>query len=97
LKTLHTSCFERFFTFLAESAHASSSPNHFSVHSDLTTGIQLVDFIAYIISWNFRVKKLGKPKREELNELMSLIAGLRYRSLRKKDGKQYYIWSFTAV
>jgi len=72
-------------------------PEPFFVHSDLTTGIQIVDFIAYIISWNFRVKKLGKPKREELNGFMSLVAGLRYRSPRKRDGKQYYIWSFTAV
>jgi Protein of unknown function (DUF3800) len=29
-------------------------PEPFFVHSDLTTGVQIVDFVAYLLSWNFK-------------------------------------------
>jgi hypothetical protein len=37
-------------------------PEPFFVHSDLTTGVQVVDFVAYILSWNFRVTGLNNPQ-----------------------------------
>jgi hypothetical protein len=73
-------------------------PEPFFVHSDLTTGIQVVDFIAYIMSWNFRVGKLDKPQREELNKYLELIKPLRYRTTREiGDKAEYVVWSAVVV
>ncbi len=73
-------------------------PEPFFVHSDLTTGIQVVDFIAYIMSWNFRVGQLNKTSREELNRYVELIKPLRYRTTRKIGYiAEYVIWSVAVV
>lgn len=73
-------------------------PEPFFVHSDLTTGIQVVDFVAYILSWNFRVGKLTKEPREELNGYLELIKPMRYRTTREiGDVSEYVIWSVTVV
>jgi hypothetical protein len=73
-------------------------PEPFFVHSDLTTGIQVVDFVAYIMSWNFRVGKLNKAPREELNKYLDLIKPMRYRTIRKiGDVSEYVIWSVAVV
>lgn len=69
-------------------------PEPFFVQSDLTTGIQIADIIAYIISWGFRLKGMSEPKREELNEFVDLIKPLRYRSLREINGnRETEVWS----
>lgn len=73
-------------------------PEPFFVHSDLTTGIQIVDFIAYILSWNFRAGKLDKPCREELGSYLEFIKPMRYitqRDIGKED--PYTIWSIAIV
>lgn len=73
-------------------------PEPFFVHSDLTTGIQVVDFIAYIMSWNFRVGKLDKTPREELNKYLELIKPMRYRTTREIGNiSDYVIWSVAVV
>lgn len=73
-------------------------PEPFFVHSDLTTGIQVVDFVAYIMSWNFRVRKLDKAPREELNKYLELIKPLRYRTTREiGDKAEYVVWSVAVV
>lgn len=73
-------------------------PEPFFVHSDLTTGIQIVDFIAYILSWNFRVGTLTKPGRDELNQYIELLKPLRHRCTRKiGEIKEHLIWSVTIV
>ncbi len=73
-------------------------PEPFFVHSDLTTGIQVVDFIAYILSWNFRLDKLDKPKREELNGYNELVKSLRYKTIREiGDIQDHEIWSVCVV
>jgi hypothetical protein len=73
-------------------------PEPFFVHSDLTTGIQVVDFVAYIMSWNFRLGKLDKGPREELNKYLELIKPLRYRTTREIGGKaEYVVWSVAVV
>lgn len=73
-------------------------PEPFFVHSDLTTGIQIVDFMAYILSWNFRSGKLDKACRRELDPLLNIIKPLRYRTFREiDDGEEYEIWSISVV
>jgi hypothetical protein len=73
-------------------------PEPFFVHSELTTGIQVVDFVAYIMSWNFRVGKLDKASREELKKYLELIKPLRYRTTREiGDIIEYVVWSIVVV
>jgi len=73
-------------------------PEPFFVHSDLTTGIQVVDLVAYVLSWNFSDGLLSKPEREELNRLSEQIKLLRYRTTRQVGLiKDYDIWSITVV
>jgi hypothetical protein len=41
-------------------------PEPFFVHSDLTTGIQIADLVAYVISWGFRrIAGMEEPERTE--------------------------------
>ncbi|MBS1661905.1 MAG: DUF3800 domain-containing protein [Bacteroidetes bacterium] len=73
-------------------------PEPFFVHSDLTTGIQIVDFIAYIMSWNFRIGSLNKESRGELNEYLELIKPMRYLARRKiGPDREFLIWSVVVV
>lgn len=74
-------------------------PEPFFVHSDLTTGIQLVDLIAYVISWGFRgITDMTQPARTELEPFARQVCGLRHRSVREIDGNpEFGIWSFTFV
>jgi Protein of unknown function (DUF3800) len=41
-------------------------PEPFFVHSDLTTGIQIADLIAYCLSWAYRLAGMSEPARAEL-------------------------------
>lgn len=73
-------------------------PEPFFVHSDLTTGIQIVDFVAYILSWSCRFGKLIKPAREELNAYNELLQTIRYRTTREiGDIQDHVIWSISIV
>lgn len=72
-------------------------PEPFFVHSDLTTGVQVVDFMAYLLSWNFRVAGLNKPDRAELKRFLDQIKPLRYRTTREIGPKHHEIWSITVV
>jgi hypothetical protein len=73
-------------------------PEPFFVHSDLTTGIQLADLIAYVTSWGFRIKGMTEPKREELGELAELISDMRYRAVREiGENTSFSIWSFALI
>jgi hypothetical protein len=73
-------------------------PEPFFVQSRLLTGIQVVDFIAYILSWNFRAGKLNKEPREELNKYLALIKPMRYRTTREiGDSTEQVIWSVAVV
>ncbi len=65
-------------------------PEPLFVHSDLTTGIQVVDFIAYIISWNFRTQKLDRPKRQELDEFLQTVNKLDQKGVKKENGVGEY-------
>jgi hypothetical protein len=57
-------------------------PEPFFVHSDLTMGVQIVDFAAYILSWGFRIKGMSKPARSELQPLVSVLCDMRALSRR---------------
>lgn len=73
-------------------------PEPFFVHSDLTTGIQIADLVAYIISWGFRVGEMTKPKRDELDEFMNDICQIRHRAIREVNGNPcFVIWSFAVI
>ena len=73
-------------------------PEPFFVHSDLTTGVQIADLVAYVISWGFRTPQMTKPARAELSQLSSQVAGLRYRAIRERFGNPGFgIWSFAHI
>lgn len=73
-------------------------PEPFFVHSDLTTGIQIADLIAYILSWGFRLKGMTAESRPELGEFVELVKPLRYATTRDIEGKsEMPIWSVIYV
>lgn len=73
-------------------------PEPFFVHSDLTTGVQIADLIAYIITWGMRLRGMNKPARPELNKFIELIKPLRYLAEREVDTvPDMKIWSVCYV
>ena len=73
-------------------------PEPFFVHSDLTTGVQIADLVAYVISWGFRTPRMTKPARAELSRLVDQVARLRYRATRERLGNpEFDIWSFAHI
>jgi len=70
-------------------------PEPLFVLSELTTGIQLADLMAYIISWGFRLSAMSRPARSELRPFADQVASLRYRTVRERGGNPAFtIWSF---
>lgn len=61
-------------------------PEPFFVHSDLSTGIQIADVAAYLLSWGY-YKEAGdnSPTRSELIELAAAVKELVYKSLSGKS------------
>lgn len=57
-------------------------PEPLFVHSHLTTGVQIADLAAYLLSWGFRTTKLTKPSRDELRFFVDKLSGMRYKSVR---------------
>jgi len=73
-------------------------PEPFFVHSELTTGVQIADLVAYTISWGFRLKGMTEPRREELAELVNRVSEMRYRAVREvADNADFSIWSFSLI
>jgi hypothetical protein len=73
-------------------------PEPLFVHSELTTGVQIADLLAYCISWNFRTPKMTKPSRRELDRYSGVIARLRYRAVRNREGNpNFEIWSIAHI
>ena len=73
-------------------------PEPFFVHSDLTTGIQIADLIAYIVSWGFRTAQLVEPARDELKRFAQQVATLRFRVVREVGSNpNFVIWSFAVI
>lgn len=70
----------------------------FFVHSDLTTGVQIADLVAYVVSWAFRVGEINKPARQELSSFASQVAQLRHQATRNLNGNpNFKIWSFAHI
>lgn len=71
-------------------------PEPFFVHSDLTTGIQLADLVAYLISWNVRVGAMVEPARAELDVLGHQVVSGRHRAIIPRAGFEngFVVWSF---
>ena len=68
------------------------------MHSDLTTGIQVADLLAYILSWGWRLRSMTRPARPELAGFVAQICRLRYRAIREVDcNPQFTIWSFAFI
>ena len=74
-------------------------PEPLFVHSDLTTGIQVADLVAYTISWNVRVGDMDRESRPELDDLGRAILDLRYRAVRERLGypEGFAVWSFAVI
>ena len=73
-------------------------PEPLFVHSELTTGVQLADLVAYIVSWGFRTGGMTEPARPELAGLVDRVRLLRYRAVREKMGNpEFGIWSFAVI
>lgn len=73
-------------------------PEPFFVHSDLTTGIQIADLFAYLISWGVRVKGMSRPAREELASLAETVCTMRIRFVRDIGGNpEFGVWSFAVI
>ena len=90
----------RYFADTAVGRHRASRiiPEPFFVHSDLTTGVQIADLVAYVISWGFRTPRMVKPARAELSNFADQVARLRYRTTRDRLGNpQFEIWSFAHI
>ena len=72
-------------------------PEPLFVHSDLTTGVQLADLVAYIVSWQVRFRpNMTAPRREELADLGERVCNLRYLSRNREiEGVGVGdVWSF---
>lgn len=57
-------------------------PEPFFVHSELTTGVQVADLVAYTIAWAVRLTGQEEPGRPELAEMARLTLNLRYDTRR---------------
>jgi hypothetical protein len=73
-------------------------PEPLFVHSDLTTGIQIADLIAYTVSWGFRTPQMVRPHREELAPFAAQVGSLRQRFVRNMQGNpNFVVWSFAYI
>lgn len=91
---------DRYFkrTFKGQQRAGLIIPEPFFVHSELTTGVQIADLMAYTISWGVRVGGMDKPERAELQELSNKVCQMRYRTTREVDGNpDFQIWSFSVI
>jgi len=52
-------------------------PEPFFVHSHLTTGVQLADLVAYVISWGVREPGMTEPARPELAPYAAAVCALK--------------------
>jgi len=90
----------RYFKDTATGRHRAELiiPEPFFVHSDLTTGIQIADLVAYCISWCLRFAQMAEPTRDELKPYIEKILKLRHRATRNIRGNpNFVIWSIAYI
>ena len=72
-------------------------PEPLFVHSDLTTGVQIADLVAYVVSWEVRFgQNMIEARRQELEGYGEQVCGLRHLS-RHREIEGYGVgdvWSF---
>ena len=91
---------DRYFKLTARGRQRSSQilPEPLFVHSDLTTGVQVADLIAYIVSWGVRFPGMREAPRAELTSLAVQVCQLRYRTVREvEDNPNFVVWSFAII
>ncbi|MGH9785430.1 MAG: DUF3800 domain-containing protein [Terriglobia bacterium] len=91
---------DRYFKLTARGRQRSSQilPEPLFVHSDLTTGVQLADLVAYTISWGVRFGGMDAPVRAELNDLAQRVTQLRHRSIREvNQTPNFVVWSLAYI
>lgn len=93
---------DRYFKSTAKGRYRASQviPEPFFVHSDLTTGVQLADLAAYVLSWGFRgATGLNKPARHELGPYVRQVQRMRFKSMRDIGAgmTSIPIWSFSII
>jgi hypothetical protein len=91
---------DRYFKLTSKGRARSSRiiPEPFFVHSDLTTGVQIADLVAYIISWGFRLDNMTEPARGEMAGLVNQVCQLRHRAVREVgNNPNFVIWSFAVI
>jgi len=91
---------DRYFKYTYNGRRRSGQiiPEPFFVHSDLTTGIQIADLVAYLVSWGFRTRDMSRPRRDELIDLVNRVCSLRHRAVREVgDNPSFVIWSFAVI
>lgn len=85
-------------TAKGRSRSARILPEPFFVHSDLTTGVQLADLAAYVLSWAYRFGAMPEPERPELVPFASSLAAMRHRAVRQIEGNsRFQIWSICQI
>lgn len=73
-------------------------PEPFFVHSDLTTGVQLADLVAYLVNWGYREPGVTKSSRPELDEFVESVFSMRYKTTREiNSNPDFVIWSFALI
>ena len=73
-------------------------PKPFFAHGDLTTVIQVADFIAYVVAWGVQVSRTPPPSRENLGSCARQVMDLKYQSVREIDrNPNFKIWSFALI
>ena len=90
---------DRYFKLTARGRQRSSQilPEPLFVHSDLTTGVQLADLVAYTISWEFGSREWTVPARVETEGNGQRVTMLRHRSIREVTPPNFVVWSLAYI
>lgn len=73
-------------------------PEPLFVHSDLTTGVQIADLVAYILSWGFRAGSINEPARPELAGYAAQVATMRHLTIEHRASNPLFqIWSVAHI
>lgn len=90
---------DRYFRRTAKGRQRASLviPEPFFVHSDLTTGVQLADLIAYLVAWGWQEAgvPVARPELQHLVEATFELRNLAYRPVGRNP--RCPIWSFARI
>jgi hypothetical protein len=72
-------------------------PEPFFVHSDLTTGVQVADVVAYVINWAYRYGQMDEAGRSELQPLAYLVEQMVYKAERPGPEGSAGVWQIWSI